>query len=431
MWPLFCNEVALSYDQEERIRQLQKEIISNPESWLHRHTGAASEHIIESSHDAITGASEKVEQRNKNLMDVLTPVQKAKYLAWIAKKRKSDPQKLNAVTSHFSKVESSQETEPDPQRHDAANLYILNHKLAIIANSYPRSNAKVFSSKALKSFSRRPAFESLASVDDAKGSPTSKKMAGDGSSGLLKRRSSEMSFDGVDCYMKTSTSGTSLCGMPSLTPEAAQTTCSVHVYQALGNITNFIPSHRLPRLTVPRIQQPQPVPSMTINGTAPQPHPASSAMIYNSQPQQAMIPTTSLSIPESFLPDLLTSTGGQGVSYPTVPIPEAVPVLSLSNAMVQTAIQSVPLEPVPIMPLSYPTSLPLAVPDAQIMSGAISAPSLNVFSKVPSPLQTTVKEEMSEIDDVKFWNVSSQMADDSLFDLTEEDWAIGEGPFWD
>ncbi len=101
MWPLFCNEVALSYDQEERIRQLQKEIVSNPESWLHRHTGAASEHIIESSHDAITGASEKIEQRSKNLMDVLTPVQKAKYLAWIAKKRKSDHQKITFLSQHF------------------------------------------------------------------------------------------------------------------------------------------------------------------------------------------------------------------------------------------------------------------------------------------------------------------------------------------
>ena len=429
MWPLFCNEVALSYDQEERIRQLQKEIVSNPESWLHRHTGAASEHIIESSHDAITGASEKIEQRSKNLMDVLTPVQKAKYLAWIAKKRKSDHQKINAVTSRFSKVESSQETEPDPQRHDAANLYILNHKLASIANSFPRSNAKVFSSKALKSFSRRPAFESLASVDDVKGAPTSKKMTEEGSSGALKRRSSEMSFDGIDCYMKTSTSGTSLCGMSSLTPEAAQTTCSAHVYQALGNISNLIPSHRLPRLTVPRIQEPEPVSSMTINVTAPQQQLASSAMIYNSQPHQAMIPTTSLSMSESFLPDSLTSTGGEGVSYPTVPIPEPVPVLPQSNMMVQTAIYSVPLEPVPIMPLSDPTSLPLVVPD-QALSGAISAPTLSTFSKVPSPLQTA-KEELSEMDDVKFWNVSNQMADDSLFDLTEEDWAIGEGTFWD
>ena len=30
-------------------------------------------------------------------------------------------------------------------------------------------------------------------------------------------------------------------------------------------------------------------------------------------------------------------------------------------------------------------------------------------------------------DDIGCWNVSNKLADESLFDLTEEDWAIGEG----
>jgi len=412
------------------MRQLQKEIISNQESWLHRHTGAASEHVIESSRDAISGTSEKVQNRNKNLISVLTPIQKVKFLAWIAKKRKNDAQKLNAVKSQFTGIDKFQDAEVNPQRHDAANLYILNHKLAIIANSYQRSNQKVLNSKTLKSLSRRPAFESLASVDDTK-CVNPKKMDEVGSSNTLKRHSSEMNFDGVDGtgFLKSSTSGGSLCGMSSLTPEAAQTTSSAHVYKALGNITNFIPSHRLPRPVAPLIQNVQPTP----NSVASQQHLASAAL-FNPQPQQAMISGPNQVAPVSFLRNTLLPIDGEEQHqqpYQTVCIPEPVPVVPLSNPTAQIAIHSLPLNPVPLVPLSNLASIPLVVPEAPIPSSAISAPLFGAFSKVPSPLCTFAKEEVPEVDDVKFYNVSNQMADDSLFGLTEEDWAIGQGTFWD
>ena len=88
MWPLFCNEVGLSYDQEERVRTFQKEVISNQESWLHRHVSYASQHIIENLHDSILGSCEMVKKRDQDVMSVLTYEQKMKFLVWKMKKMK-------------------------------------------------------------------------------------------------------------------------------------------------------------------------------------------------------------------------------------------------------------------------------------------------------------------------------------------------------
>lgn len=70
------------------------------------------------------------------LMDVLTTAQKAKFLVWMAGKRKKNAQKMAAfITSQYARNETSGEMSTDSKRHEAANLYILNHKLSSAARS--------------------------------------------------------------------------------------------------------------------------------------------------------------------------------------------------------------------------------------------------------------------------------------------------------
>lgn len=435
MWPLFCNEVALSYDQEERIRSLQKEVLGSQASWLHRHTGASSEHILQSSHDAIVRAAESTKKRGKTLMDVLTPKQKAKFIVWMAQKRKDNAQKVAAlIASKFQKIKAVDDIKTDPQRHDAANLYILNHKLTVVANSCPSTNSMPLSAKALKKFARRPAFESLATVDDIKGPghKRGRKMSGD--SVGMKRCSSEISVDGLDSisegrsFLKKSTSGTSLCGAASLTPEAAQVACSTHVYQALGSITNLIPSHRLVKQSATHFHhiQPTPVTSQVNVVRAHCTSPPVAALLpnnyshergfYDSHPHQTIAPAPVPSAPLNTTPEIPVSNNHVQQQYNTVQIPEPVSVLPMSNFN-QRQFQH-----------------PAATCQPTLLTVA-SAPVLSDYQKVPSPLLQGEEQIHTEsnvggfvpFDDIGCWNVSNTLADESLFELTEEDWAIGEG----
>ena len=162
MWPLFCNEIGLSYDQEERVRSLQKQILSASESWLNRHTATSSEFVMHSAHDATVGSSELSQSRNQRVMNILTPEQKVNFFSWVAKKKETvDPQfdhlirKLDAKL-HLNK--ESPELEPCKDHHDAANLYIINHKLS--RRPFPQT-APIIPQASIKKLSRRPLFESL------------------------------------------------------------------------------------------------------------------------------------------------------------------------------------------------------------------------------------------------------------------------------
>ena len=88
MWPLFCNEIGLSYDQEERVRSLQKQILSASESWLNRHTATSSEFVMHSAHDATVGSSELSQSRNQRVMNILTPEQKVNFFLGLRRRRK-------------------------------------------------------------------------------------------------------------------------------------------------------------------------------------------------------------------------------------------------------------------------------------------------------------------------------------------------------
>lgn len=460
MWPLFCNEVALSYDQEEKIRVLQREVISNQDIWLHRHTGASAEHILQSSHDAIVGLADVTESRGKKLMDVLTEEQKVKLLSWVSRKKKQDAQKLLKFMVSQKLCAPlgipDEDVLPDSQRHDAANLYILHHRLSYIAKRYPRTSGKIFPTKALKKFGRRPAFESLATMDDVKGvtKKAVRKMSGDFGMNSLKRCSSEMSCDGMEDlpdgrdFMKKSASGTSLCGTSTLTPEAAQSTCSAFVYAALGPISSMIPTHRLVRQSTSQATYIQPINPTNLQIATSVPD-RQQIQLQRQQPQPVVNHTVVYqNVQEPVVQfennvETVTPTIASGQNQiPHTLVEEAIPsqVRAAENAQPPFTF-SMP-DPVPVAPISAPSISEFQ--NTQLLKTVPSAPTFSTVM-VPSPLEqqgtqvVSLKEEMSsesisssmQLENDTFFYVSNQMADDSLFELTEEDWAIGEGAFLD
>lgn len=318
MWPLFCNEVGLSYDQEERVRSFQRDVILRHETWLYRHISYGSQHVMKSLHDAILGACEVTKKREKNVMDVLTEEQRLKFLVWKKEKmkrfvkdgsgggKKDGAVLLEKLTQALEKKldldgessggggSSPMETDEKPltaptssaikpttkiaaladcpdtnaNHHDAANLYILNHKLSqLTKSSLPITTPLSYklSPLVLKRLSRRPSFESLAAVHEeppsgnssgkkggkkqANGSNNSGSMARVISSGSLKRCSSEMSCDENALTMnamKKSGSGHSLSSaavsLGAASPEAAQVASAHVVSSALGSIRSLIPA---------------------------------------------------------------------------------------------------------------------------------------------------------------------------------------------
>ena len=161
MWPLFCNEVGLSYDQEEKVRGFQRTLLASSDSWLERHKVAASSLVIQSEHDCIQALGSCIGQRQSTVLGLLSAEQKRNFLSWADKN-------TERIALKLKQKENSLQIEPrdgfsiNKGQHDAANLYILNHRLQNILGRLPRP-APLVSCPYLKRFSRRPSFESLGS----------------------------------------------------------------------------------------------------------------------------------------------------------------------------------------------------------------------------------------------------------------------------
>ena len=82
MWPLVCHEISLSYEQEEKVRGVQRTILSNADCWIHRHTALATRYVIEGVHDVVCGAHAAARKRERSLMQILTPEQRVRFLGW-------------------------------------------------------------------------------------------------------------------------------------------------------------------------------------------------------------------------------------------------------------------------------------------------------------------------------------------------------------
>ncbi len=285
MWPLVCNEIGLSYDQEERFRAYQRNILTNPTSFLHRHTAHASKHVLESMHETIQTVHELTRQREAKVLSILTLPQQIKYLQYLHKqKQEKSQQQQKAIVSSLMKVivkKKVQEFKTCPkEQHVAANLYIINHQLKnMVLKDLPKVAPVISKQSQLKKLSRRPSFESLASSEHHTHPDHEKKSS-------LKRVSSEISVDDMD----SSHSGNHNIG-PILPPEVAESNAASLVQETLGSIKSIIPV--MPQSFTTTIPAPQP--TTYTNSTAPAPPtPNNSAQLtYHSQPQPKPFPTLS------------------------------------------------------------------------------------------------------------------------------------------
>jgi hypothetical protein len=194
MWPLLCHEIGLSYEQEDRVRSTQRAILADSNTWISRHTAAASKNVIDSMQTAISGMHEAAKRREVSIIGVLTPEQRGKFIAWAL--QKSNSIRL-AAQFKLGQLHQDNEYEVSPERHVSANMYIVDHRLSNINAGLVPAPPIVHPSR-LKRFSRRPCFESLAS-QDAPETNKSNKLSRDASfpsTGSLKRTLSDM--NGLD-----------------------------------------------------------------------------------------------------------------------------------------------------------------------------------------------------------------------------------------
>jgi hypothetical protein len=358
MWPLFCNEVGLSYDQEEKVRGFQRTLLASADSWLERHKVAACSLVIQSEHDCIQALGSCIGQRQSSILGRLSAEQKRRFLSWADKNTERIALKLKQKESSLQ-IEFRDGFSISKGQHDAANLYILNHRLQNILGRLPRP-APLVSCPYLKRFSRRPSFESLGSQvsqenrNESEGSLSREESFP--SSGSLKRSASELSEMGDE-------------ERPQITcvPEEAESAAAATIEASLGFVKNIIPK--------PPPPPPEPVAPMRSSFTIPPP------------------PTK-----------------------PSFHAPQKVP-MSRSQGHMQ---QILPMGSSPINARIAPSPalLPPPAPKAPfyLSQQSQSAPT---FPAVLPPHLTIVPED-------SFLHTNIE-AEDFLFDLAEEDWAIGEG----
>ena len=228
MWPLFCNEVGLSYDQEEKFRGLQRTLIQDSKSWLDRHTAYASLQVVGSAHDAIQAVTLRAGQREHSALGVLNQEQRSKFMAWTVNNRARVEQSTRNTVPVLTP-----RRDIHSQYHIAANLYILNERLKNVLAAIPPA-APIITGNALKKLSHRPSFEPLGACDER--SDTLCREGSFASSGSLKRNASEMSMDGDDssnCLHKQQTH--------SISPVDAQAIANEQIELALGIVKDLLP----------------------------------------------------------------------------------------------------------------------------------------------------------------------------------------------
>ncbi|KAL3920366.1 MAG: hypothetical protein SGILL_003301 [Bacillariaceae sp.] len=207
MWPLVCNEVGLSYDQEERRVKFL--------AW-------ASENA-----DRIKSKM-KHNRRQEEDQELHTPMV-------------TDAQTSTSVDMPKD-AQNVEKYQLDKTQHLAANLYILNHRLQTVLQEFPFHPPVIVTATSLKKLSRRPSFESLGQQRDSE----------------LHGLSRDTSFASMSS-LKQSPSSLSLAGSVGedldklaqtnqLTPEDAEQAASSMVQEVLGFVKPIIPPIVTPRL---------------------------------------------------------------------------------------------------------------------------------------------------------------------------------------
>jgi hypothetical protein len=226
MWPLFCNEIGLSYEQEEKVRSFQKTVLQDHESWVDRHRMFASEKLLENLHDSIQALTLRSGQQERYSASILSPNQRLNLLKW----SKDNRHRVEKLTNRKSSMLGGADTyNISNDQHVAANLYILNHRLSGIFHKVSRA-APIIVDSVRRKLAVRPSFESLGAQEEkCHESPLSRDNSF-ASSGSLHLQESEMN---VDCDEKAPT---------QISPQEAQEAAKIRVDEALAAVKPIIPS---------------------------------------------------------------------------------------------------------------------------------------------------------------------------------------------
>ncbi|KAL7561411.1 hypothetical protein ACA910_014633 [Epithemia clementina (nom. ined.)] len=417
MWPLFCNEIGLSYDQEEKVRNYQRSLLGVPETWLSRHASFAGVSAMASAHEATQALALSIGNRERHAASVLTDQQRAKLMAYMASKLHSHPgstagsqtlHRLRAPISMFadgSGSNTSQQQEESNGKayelsksyHVAANLYILNHRLSKLLLKVPRA-APMVTGPALKKLSRRPSFESLgarsgekshetdaSSLSSSQQKPLSRESNCGTSSGSLKRSASEMSVDDSNDERQSH--------RPSVDPVAAQANASETIEKTLGHVKEIIPPTT--NSNVVSVYGPQ-----------------------NTRPDVAMSSSYAASAaPKDDVdladvdPDLMRLNGE--------PLPDPVPVAVLSSTPAPTPFL------VPLTSMGH-HNMNMHNASAFLLQQAQYSTTTSPLFGEPDPKQRrSVSSGCLGVVPEEIW--SSEAAEDFLMSFVDEDWAIGGG----
>lgn len=430
MWPLFCNEVGLSYDQEERVRNFQRTLLQDSPTWLERHSARASTLVMQSFHDSLHAVGAVLHQRECTSTSRLSSTQRLKFLAWTEKNAQRLRDKFHYRREALRAEKESEEFKTSPSHHIAANLYILNHRLQRVLAQFP-PQVELVNAAHRKRLSRRPSFESLGQQKDDLGSPMTRDSSF-ASSGSLKRSVSSLSMVSENGEEKPP---------QQVSPEDGEAVAQSLIEKELGFVKNLIPP------IVQPVLPPAPAPMPVSLPPAPQPYHANHyAPAPPSHPAQVVQSSTSYTpiYHHNYQPQIQahpTPTQHQQThpvaSYQGAPQHDAPPPIAPPPAAHQSYQQYYapqPSAPPPVAHQQQIYSQPMSAPmqySAQHpavynphMQGAPVVPSADVpqhvrkSSFLPSHLNV-VPEEMF---------TSGDGAEEFLMSLIDDgDWAIGEG----
>lgn len=464
MWPLLCNEINLSYDQEERVRSFQRNTLTRPDSWLdYRHNTQASKNVNDNLYKCLLSFSQLSKEREETVVQrILTPEQRSKLQVWIRKKKKwmdSNPnttnqqqqqsqqscpsQQMQRIRQFLKKtlLKSNQAPTLDtsPNYHDATNIYIINNHLQSVLNTptVPAPQPVVHGRVHMKRLSRRPPFESLGGSGTHGNSKDCHDENGKGglnrdrsysSSGSLKRCASGISIHERDRSSSISSANDMNGHSTNVSPEAAQATTHASVVEALKPAGITLPE----RTYVPPMDG-----SGTGRGarvdvvmTSMNPH----QMQPQHQPSHVHYPNnklhknmTSVAVPinsqapvdQSMEP---TWNDWENNTYTTTTKESYIPTIPLSS---NTNVAPAPMttadrQEQTIMTNFYENSQPHEQHPQQQQQFSSMRNSVSVPSILPS-----TNSEMNIVPEEDEFN-TSQAVDDYLLDLgNENDWAIG------
>lgn len=435
MWPLLCNEIALSYDQEEKVRTFQRILLQEPPSWLERHKARASTLAMQSFHDSFNAVATSQHQRERTTTAAFNPGQKVKFLAWAEQNAEKIRQKLMARRQALGIPQESDEFKLSPSQDVSANLYILNHRLQTVISQFPEK-IELVNTSSLKRLSRRPSFESLGQQKDDGTCPMTRENSF-ASSTSLRRNLSSLSMVSENGEEK----------MPQqVSPEDGEKGSAALIEKELGFVKQLIPPPLRP--TLPPVHAPAPVslpaapepfhpsyytpapaqlaaPHVHYTPTPAQQQPQVMHHVHHAPPTQtqpAPAPVVTYQTHQYYAapaPGQPQPMYSHSVQYQMQPIYAQAPS---TNSQPPYSSTPVPLQPQPQVVYSVPPPSAAAAPAVE--GSALPEVGMQHHQRKSSflpPHLNVVPEEM-------FPTTGDVASDDFLMSLVDDgDWAIGEG----